>query len=426
MSSRLQTTRISQHAGMTVGIYSVCSAHPLVLRAAAEQAVADNSLLLIEATSNQVNQNGGYTGMQPAGFRRFVEEIARGAGLPLEKLILGGDHLGPNPWRHQPAPEAMRHAETMVAAYTAAAFSKIHLDASMACLNDSTSLPDEEIAARSVQLCRAAEQARPSAAEPPVYVIGTEVPTPGGATHALHAGIAITSPEAAAHTLDVHRQAFLAAGLSDAWSRVLAIVVQPGVEFDHNSVIDYERSRAASLTAWRTREAAEIVFEAHSTDYQLSSAYLALVEDGFAILKVGPALTFALREALDALSAIETELIPAAEQSNLQAVIERTMLANPSSWQPYYSGTPAQQALLRRYSYSDRVRYYWHLPEISTAVALLISNLSALRIPQSMLSRYLPAQYDRLRSGKLAGDPESLLVDKVKDVLRVYASACAC
>ncbi len=424
MSSRLQTHLLSRNAGETVGIYSVCSAHALVLRAAAEQAVADNSLLLIEATSNQVNQNGGYTGMQPAGFRSFVEEIARGAGLPFENLILGGDHLGPNPWRHQPAQDAMRHAETMVAAYAAAGFSKIHLDASMACLNDIAPLSDEMIAARSVLLCRAAEQARPSTAELPVYVIGTEVPTPGGATHALDAGIVISSPEAAAHTLDVHRQAFLAAGLSDAWSRVLAIVVQPGVEFDHDSVIDYNRSRAASLTAWRAQHAPQIVFEAHSTDYQVSTAYRELVEDGFAILKVGPALTFALREALDALSAIETELISAAEQSNLQAVIERTMLANPSSWQPYYSGTPAQQALLRRYSYSDRVRYYWHFPEISAAVAILISNLSASPIPQSMLSLYLPAQYERLRSGKLAGDPESLLVDKVKDILRVYASAC--
>ena len=424
MPTRLQAYLTSQKTDTPAGIYSVCSAHPLVLRAAAEQAVADNSLLLIEATSNQVNQNGGYTGMQPAGFRTFVEEIARTAGLRFEKLILGGDHLGPNPWRHTPAPEAMRDAETMVAAYAAAGFSKIHLDASMACLHDPVALSDEEVAARSVQLCRAAEQAHASSAERPVYVIGTEVPTPGGATHSLDGGIAITSPEAAAHTLDVHRQAFLVAGLTDAWSRVIAIVVQPGVEFDHDSVIDYNRSRAASLTAWRTREAAHIAFEAHSTDYQVPSAYRALVEDGFAILKVGPALTFALREALDALSALEAELIPAGRQSNLQAVIERTMLANPASWEPYYSGPPAQQVLLRRYSYSDRVRYYWHFPEIAAAVDTLIANLSAASIPRSMLSLYLPGQYDRVRAGSLVADPESLIVDKVRDVLRVYASAC--
>ncbi len=424
MRTRLHHCLFPTELAAPPGIYSVCSAHPLVLRAAAEQAVADTSLLLIEATSNQVNQSGGYTGMQPAGFRTFVESIVQTAGLPLDRLILGGDHLGPNPWRHLPSANAMQQAETMVAAYAAAGFSKIHLDASMACQDDPAVLSDEEIAGRSVRLCRAAEQARDLAAEAPVYVIGTEVPTPGGATHSLNSGIAITSPEAAAHTLDVHRQAFLAAGLDDAWARVIAIVVQPGVEFDHDSVIDYDHARAEALIAWRRREAAGIVFEAHSTDYQVPAAYPALVEDGFAILKVGPALTFALREALDALSAIEAQIIPADQQSNLQAVIEQTLLANPGSWQPYYHGTPAEQALLRRFSYSDRVRYYWHFPEINAAVAKLVANLSATPIPQSMLSLYLPSQYEHLRAGTIAADPNSLLVDKVKDVLRVYAAAC--
>ena len=424
MPTRLHTHLFPAGSGDPPGIYSVCSAHPLVLQAAAEQAVEDQSLLLIEATSNQVNQNGGYTGMQPVAFRSFVEGIVQIAGLPLDRLVLGGDHLGPNPWRHLPASEAMQHAEIMVAAYAAAGFSKIHLDASMACQDDPAVLSDEEVAHRSVALCRAAEQARNSAAEAPVYVIGTEVPTPGGATHSLISGVAITAPEAAAHTLDVHRQAFLAANLADAWSRVIAIVVQPGVEFDHDSVIDYDRAKAAALIAWRQQEANSIVFEAHSTDYQLPTAYPALVEDGFTILKVGPALTFALREALDALSAMEAQLIPPAQQSNLQAVLERTLLAQPSSWAPYYTGTPAEQALLRRFSYSDRVRYYWHFPEIAAAVQTLIANLTTTPIPQSMLSLYLPSQYEHLRSGTISADPDSLLVDKIRDVLRLYAAAC--
>ena len=423
------TTRLQQHlapspAGISRGICSVCSAHPLVLRAAAEQALADGSLLLIEATSNQVNQDGGYTSMQPAGFRDLVEEIAQTAGLPLARLILGGDHLGPNPWRQLPASAAMRCAQTMVAAYTAAGFSKIHLDASMACADDPSFLSDDEVATRSVALCQAAERARTGTAEPPVYVIGTEVPTPGGATHDLRGGVAVTSPEAAAHTLDVHRKAFRAAGLEEAWSRVIAMVVQPGVEFDHDSVVDYDRDKAGSLVAWRRHESGQIVFEAHSTDYQLPAAYNALVKDGFGILKVGPALTFALREGLDALSAIEAQLVPTDQQAGLRAVIERTMLAYPTSWAPYYSGTSEQQALLRQYSYSDRVRYYWHFPEVASAIKRLLANLSTAQSPQSMLSLYLPSQYARLRAQEIDGDPESLLVDKIKDVLRVYAAAC--
>ncbi len=423
------TTRLQQHlapspSGISAGLYSVCSAHPLVLRAAAEQAVTDGSLLLIEATSNQVNQDGGYTGMQPEAFRAFVEAIVQRAGLPASNLILGGDHLGPNPWRHLSSAAAMQRAQAMVSAYSSAGFSKIHLDASMACQDDPSSLSDDAIAARSVALCQAAERAHLDGAEPPVYVIGTEVPTPGGATHELRGGVAVTSAEAAAHTLEVHHRAFLAAGLEDAWSRVVALVVQPGVEFDHDSVVDYDRAKAASLIAWRRQAAGGIVFEAHSTDYQLPDAYSALVEDGFAILKVGPALTFALREGLDALSAIESQLVPPSQSSNLRTTIERTMLALPASWAPYYSGDTHQQALLRQYSYSDRVRYYWHTPEVASAVQTLLANLSALQIPNSMLSLHLPAQYARLRKREITGTPESLLIDKVRDVLRVYAAAC--
>ena len=408
------------------GIYSVCSAHPLVLRAAAEQAAADGSLLLIEATSNQVNQNGGYTGMRPADFRIFAECIAIAADLPLDKLILGGDHLGPNPWRHLPASKAMQQAETMVAAYAAASFTKIHLDASMSCLGDPAILSDEEVAQRSVQLCRAAEAAFvPLSLEAggPVYVIGTEVPTPGGATHSLD-GLMITSPVAAARTLAVHHEAFLSSGLGEVWARVIALVVQPGVEFDHDRVIHYERSKASQLIDWRRRNAASIVFEAHSTDYQLTIAYRQLVEDGFAILKVGPALTFALREALDALAAMEKILVDPSQQSHLAEIIEKIMLNQPGAWQSYYAGTERQQARLRRFSYSDRVRYYWHHPEVASAVDRLYRNLSNATIPESMLSLYLPSQYERVRAGLIPGDPKSFVVDKVKDVLRIYAQAC--
>ncbi|MBB5058801.1 D-tagatose-1,6-bisphosphate aldolase subunit GatZ/KbaZ [Granulicella aggregans] len=421
MSKLLQDHLKQGSDAAQAGITSVCSAHPLVLRAAAELAAEQESLLLIEATSNQVNQFGGYTGMKPADFRIFAEEIVAKAGLDPSKLILGGDHLGPNPWKNLPAAEAMEHAIAMVSAYAAAGFTKIHLDASMSCAGDPVPLSDEEVASRSVKLCTAAEAAAP--ADKPVYVIGTEVPTPGGATHSLD-GLQITPPAAAAHTLEVHRAAFAAKGLDDAWQRVIAMVVQPGVEFDHDSVVHYKRAKAEALILWRKQKAASIVFEAHSTDYQFGSAYRELVEDGFAILKVGPALTFALREALDALAAIEDLLVAAPTRSNLLKVIDETMLARPDSWRPYYAGDEAQQALLRRFSYSDRVRYYWHYPEISAAVKQLVANLDAVKIPESVLSLYLPAQYERARSGEIAGDAASLIVDKVKDVLRVYASGC--
>jgi D-tagatose-1,6-bisphosphate aldolase subunit GatZ/KbaZ len=407
---------------VATGITSVCSAHPWVIRAAAEQAAADGSLLLVEATSNQVNQFGGYTGMRPAEFRSFVLELAAAAGVEAERLILGGDHLGPNPWRAMPAAEAMQRAETMVAEYARAGFGKIHLDASMSCGGDPERLSDEVVAERAARLCRAAE----SVCEPesaPVYVIGTEVPVPGGATHSVEE-LEATPVEAAAYTLAVHKRVFAEQGLGEVWSRVIALVVQPGVEFDHDAVVAYDRTKASALTAWLRAQTEEIVFEAHSTDYQLPRAYVEMVEDGFGILKVGPALTFAMREALEAMEDIESQLVAEDERSLLGRVMEETMLPEPKDWLPYYAGSPAEQKLLRRYSYSDRVRYYWHRPEITVAVDRLVANLAKVTIPESMLSRYLPAQYVRVRMGEISGDPVALIVDKVRDVLRMYAAAC--
>ena len=230
--------------------------------------------------------------------------------------------------------------------------------------------------------------------------------------------------EAAAYTLAVHKRIFAEQGLGEVWSRVIALVVQPGVEFDHDAVVAYDRKKASALTAWLRAQPEEIVFEAHSTDYQLPQAYVELVEDGFAILKVGPALTFAMREALEALEDMESQLVAEEERSQLGSVIEETMLREPKDWMPYYAGSPAEQKLLRRYSYSDRVRYYWHRPEIAVAVDRLIANLGKAKIPESMLSRYLPAQYLRVRMGEISGDPVALIVDKVRDVLRMYAAAC--
>jgi len=422
MRSTLQDFLSRRRSGVSTGIYSVCSAHPWVIRAAAEQAVEARSLLLVEATSNQVNQFGGYTGMRPAGFRDFVLEYAAASGVESRSVILGGDHLGPNPWRTMPADEAMKLAQDMIAEYVQAGFTKIHLDASMSCAGDPPHLSDEVVAQRAAQLCRAAENADTPGGRP-VYVIGTEVPVPGGATHSVQE-LDVTSTEAAEYTLAVHKRVFEEQGLVEVWPRVIALVVQPGVEFDHDAVVAYDRAKAKPLVDWLRVQREEIVFEAHSTDYQPPDAYAELVEDGFAILKVGPALTFAMREALCALEDMESQLIAENHQSFLTHTIEKAMLREPANWKPYYQGTPAEQKLLRLYSYSDRVRYYWHLPEIAEAVDRLIANLSAVTIPESMCSRYLPLQYMRLRNKQIEGDPVSLIVDRIRDVLRVYATGC--
>ena len=406
------------------GIYSICSAHPWVLAAAMRQAVDDGTPLLVESTSNQVDQYGGYTGMKPADFIRFAHGIAEQVGLPREHLILGGDHLGPNAWRRLPAEEAMQRAEALIDAYVGAGFTKIHLDTSMACGGDPERLSDSVVAQRAARLCAVAEAAavRAGFKSRPVYVIGTEVPVPGGASETLNT-VEVTRQEGALETVAVHREAWRARNLETAWDRVIALVVQPGVEFDHTKVIDYKPALATGLSQVLT-QLPGMVFEAHSTDYQTPESLRALVQDGFAILKVGPGVTFALREALYALSDIEAELLPAAQRADLPVAVEAAMLRKPDNWDKYYHGDEAQRRLLRTYSYSDRVRYYWADPQVDAAAQQLLRNLTSTTIPENLLSRYLPAQYWARRRGVIDGSPMGIVQSKVREVVEQYACAC--
>lgn len=419
------TDVIARHqAGEPAGIYSVCSAHPTVVQAAIAQAAADGGFVLIEATSNQVDQFGGYTGLRPAEFRDLVLGIADGQGFPRDRVVLGGDHLGPNRWQRESSTAAMAKADVLIAAYVEAGYHKIHLDCSMSCADDPGVLSDEVVAERSARLMRIAEEtAHRVGTDGPVYVIGTEVPVPGGAHEPL--GHLVPTPaDRARRTIAAHRAAFAEAGLEYTWPRVVALVVQPGVEFDHLSVIDYQREATVELRHVLDTED-NLVFEAHSTDYQRPKHLRELVEDHWAILKVGPALTFAMREALFALAMIEAELVGRTSRSNLIDVIERRMLAEPGYWEDYYHGAPRAQRTARRYSYSDRLRYYWADDAVEAARNTLLANLDRIGIPLPLISQFLPGQYDRIRAGVLEPIAQDLVIDRVRDALRPYARACS-
>ncbi|MGO9037806.1 MAG: D-tagatose-bisphosphate aldolase, class II, non-catalytic subunit [Steroidobacteraceae bacterium] len=415
---------IAQHkAGRSVGVYCACSAHPLVIEAALKQVRRHSGSVLIEATSNQVNQDGGYTGMRPAEYSRFVLAIAARLGIPQEQVQLGGDHLGPNCWQDLPAEDAMARSEQLIADYIAAGFRKMHLDCSMSCAGDPIALSDATVAARTVRLCAVAEQMwRRVGGEAPVYVIGTEVPVPGGAQESL-TELALTGATAASATIDAHWSAFQSAGLHHVWPRVIGLVVQAGVEFDHHKVIDFQAPRAIDLVGVIEAQP-YMVYEAHSTDYQTSANLRALVRRHFAILKVGPALTFAMREALWALDQIEREWLGTEQSSRLRETVHEVMTATPRFWNKYYLSGGRQLALDQQYSLSDRIRYYWPMPAVEAALNRLLANLDANPPPLTLLSQYLPLQYEAVRAGRIGLCARELVLHAIEQVLQQYAAAC--
>ena len=409
-------------SGSGASVCSVCSANALVIAAAMQHCRRTGKPLLLEATANQVNQFGGYTGMTPADFVSYVHGIAARQDFDPERILFGGDHLGPLVWSDEPEAEAMQKAEALVAAFAEAGFQKIHLDCSMRLASDDPAAPlsPAAVAARAARLAAVAEASHP-AGRPPVYVVGSEVPIPGGATTHEDA-LAVTRPEAMQEELTLFRAAFSARQLDAAWQRVIAIVVQPGVEFGDDQVFLYQHEQAKALSACAAAYPS-IAMEGHSTDYQPEACLSAMKRDGLAILKVGPALTFAMRSALFALEAIERAVYPetpAGGYSDFQAVLEAAMLAEPKNWIRHYHGDEASLMLQRKYSLSDRCRYYMDTPSVQTAQARLFRNFDAAPVPSGLLAQFFPRQFDEVIAKRLTPDAERLVFRQIQYVLETY------
>lgn len=417
-----------QKEGIAVGIYSACSANEYVIEAVIIKAKKDDSCALIEATANQVDHNGGYTGMKPIDFKHFVYEIAKKHEFPINKIYLGGDHLGPLTFSHLEEEQAMKEAETLVDAYVSAGFTKIHIDTSMKVQSDDSTVKLETnvIARRGARLARVANEAYlrlkevDLSAVAPVYIIGSEVPIPGGAQEEEE-GIQVTKTADLKETIDSFYDAFKEEDILDVWEDVIGVVVQPGVEFGDNEIHEYNREQALHLKE-AMKEYPNFVLEGHSTDYQTPKALKEMVEDGIAILKVGPALTFALREALFSLSAIEDALYPETS-SNFISVLEEVMLEQPSNWKKHYHGDEHKLALARKYSFSDRARYYLPEERVHKAILKMIENCSKEALPYTLLSQYVPIQYTKIRNHTLENNPIAILEDRIIQCIEEYTQA---
>lgn len=428
MKHPMQEMMEKRRQGIKCGIPSYCSANELVLETALRRAKLLNQPVLIEATANQVNQYGGYTGMLPKDFYKLVLDMAAQIDLPEQMVILAGDHLGPLTWQNLPEAEAMEKSIELVYQYARAGFTKIHLDTSMKVADDAEGLLSTEvIARRGATLYKAAikgyeelKAEKPEAMRP-VFVIGSEVPIPGGAQEAEDS-LAVTSVDAFKDTVATYKRVWAEEGVADGMKDVIAVVVQPGVEFGDDQVFLYDHDAATALCN-ALKEFPEVCFEGHSTDYQSKECLKAMVEDGIAILKVGPALTYGLREALFSMSLMEKELVPAEERSNFIDVLEEVMLANPGNWQKHYHGDEKQLHLARKYSFSDRARYYIGQPEVVAAMNKLFANLNTYKIPLNMLHQYMPLTYAKVRDGVLPLDAKELAMDGVTNFMLDYEYA---
>jgi D-tagatose-1,6-bisphosphate aldolase subunit GatZ/KbaZ len=350
-------------------------------------------------------------------------------GLSRDKLVIGADHLGPHLWKTEPSTTALQRTDELVRACVSAGFHKIHLDTAICCSDDTGPQLDPELAGeRAARLCKTAEAAaenRP-ATEKPVYVIGDEVPLPGGDLDES-GKLNVTDPDRLTSVLDLYHHHFYKAGLEPVWRRVIAIVVQPGIEYGDHQVAVYQRSRAVSLSAYHTQLPPYMTYEVHSADYQPAQALGQLIRDHFVIVKIGPCLTYALRKALFALADIESGWSVIQTKSHLRRIMDNIMRQQPGFWRSHYQGSLDELRDMREHSFRDRIRYYWNVPEAVHAVNTLLKNLDR-PLPVELVESYMgelgmDASAD-LADERLFSNARQILQYSMRKILKPYFDAC--
>ena len=413
---------LNQIESKNKGIASYCTSNPFVLRYLLRIYRKLDLPLLIEATANQVNQFGGYSGMTPDLFSDYVKSLACEEKFSLSNLILGGDHLGPLVWVNEEQEVAMEKAISLVSAFVQAGFQKIHLDTSMKLRGDAESFYDSPqlVVKRGKILAQACEQiAKTKMGSSPIYVIGSEVPVPGGETNSESNDVKVTNSENLEKTLLAYAESFEDLNI---WNRVKAVVVQPGVEFGNDGIVTYRPENFQNLKEI-IRKYPGMVFEGHSTDYQSSKTLSNMVADGIAILKVGPALTHAFINALFNLELLLDDLTSRGKK--FTTALQGCMQAQPKYWQAY---VPQISSLTirdcyKKYSLSDRARYYLGDPTVLKEIEEMFSVFAKVNVPVFMVDRYFPRQFRLILQGDLDFNLDSILEDEIKQVVIPYVYA---
>lgn len=361
-------------------LISICTSNFYVLKATFRYFKEKDKNFLIESTSNQVNPYGGYTGLKPIDFVSKIRQISKEVGF--DKYFIGTDHAGTYPWRKGDKESAMKKAKELIRESVKSGYFKIHLDTSYPLKGEET-LSLKEIIEREMELCMVAEEEAKDLERKPVYVIGTDVPRPGGDVWKKSK---VTPKEELIEMLQEFKKALNDKNMESTWERVIAVVVQLGTEFGDKDISDYNSQKVKEIKEVMD-DYPYLTLEAHSTDYQKISALKDMVRDGVGIFKVGPALTYAYRSALFSLSFIEDILFPE-NKSNFRKMLSEVLKEDNTYWKDYYAENISTDIII--YSFLDRWRYYHEKEKIQESIKILFKNFSDIEIPLPLIYDFFP------------------------------------
>ncbi len=326
----------------------------------------NNLTVIIESTSSQVNQFGGYTNKTPKQFKTMIYDLCKKIKFPLSQVILGGDHLGHFPWRKRKKKLANRNAANLVKACLDAGYKKIHIDTSHKLLDDFT-FEKRKALNRSQELAKLLKKKK-------IFpIFGTEVPFPGSK---VQKKIKLTSVNDLGNEIDFYIQSLKEVGLNETF----ACVVEPGMYFENYKIVKPKIKLLKKLKNYSNKK--NFFYEAHSCDYQDIKTLRSLVKNNFKFLKVGPELTYFYSKALFKMEEIEKKLFK--KKSNFKVKLLKEMKKNKKHWVDYYSKNPTENELIC--NKLDRMRYYLYAKSIQSAKKILKKNINS--ISRKNLNKY--------------------------------------
>jgi D-tagatose-1,6-bisphosphate aldolase subunit GatZ/KbaZ len=395
---------------------SFCTSNFLVLKILIKFCKKKKLPLLIETTSNQVNQFGGYTNLTP---KKFIKKIL--LDLKKEKFnrklfFYGGDHLGPLPWQKFGQLKSLERSKKLIKSYIDSGAQKIHIDTSIKLRHDKN-FSKKEILKRTQNLFNNLNLDKINNI---FFVFGTEVPFAGGGIK-KNQSAAKFSAKSAINESDFVKKLLLK---KFNYNKYFALVIDTNMEFFDRKIIKPNLKNLTEIVKYSKKK--NFYFEAHSTDYQSLNTLKKLVKNNFKFLKVGPELTHYLLKSLFLMEQFENEHILKKNRSFFKQKLINEVLSNKTHWEKYYNekdSTVVEKILKGKL---DRARYYLNTTKVNESIKLLEKNINftkKARITHFLNSKKIHYELDDIKKYKL-NNFEFINFILLKDTLFKYFKAC--
>ena len=96
------------------------------------------------------------------------------------------------------------------------------------------------------------------------------------------------------------------------------------------------------------------------------------------------------------------------------------MVDNPKDWQNYYFGSEHDKELSRKYSFSDRSRYYMSREDIQSSMNRLFENIDSIDLPLGLIKQFFPNVFNKILTEDYPIDSKSLVKSNIIEVIDDY------